>query len=117
PLKVVAVDEAEHAVTKAAERLLRYSVLVLLGLKVPSGEQRYEILELTASKLRGKRHPKHVSVGRVVEIVGYVPQPRHSREIVRRRKSRIALLDASIELRRDCQMTEIIDRLSELISA
>ena len=63
--------------------------------KLRPESERDEVRELAASELRGERDPKHVGVGRVVDVVVHILEPAHLWEELGGREGLVALLDAA----------------------
>ena len=114
-LKSVSFMKLQDRRLEPAERLFGYDLLELAGLKVPAGKQGHQVVEASASELRSEGHPKHVGVGGIVQVLLLMLQPFHGLKIFRAGKLAVAR-QIGIRFRRDGEMAEVVDALTELVA-
>jgi hypothetical protein len=85
--------------------------------KLRPGQQRHQVLQLAAAKLRGEGDAQHVGVGGVVEVVVDVLEPAHLRQNSDARRPCRPSRSGTVELRRDGQVAEVVDGLAQQVAA
>src|SRR5439155_7930510 len=87
-----------------------------LGLEITPAKQADQVSQPATLEFRRKCYAQDIGVVGVVKVVVLVAQPSHLLEFGRGSKFGITLAELLEELRCDCQMTKIINALSEMSS-